>query len=328
MSSPKRIILFICILIVSVYIPLALYKFENTSHKITDISNETDAVKILSFNIRVKALDFGINTWENRKNKVIGTLNFYDPDLIGFQEDEDSQVNFLRENLPEYQAVYDERDYDKKFSNNAIFFRKTIFKLIDNGMLWLSETPNKPSKSWGVRTTRTMTYAKLEYLQLKKTVIVINVHLDNRSKEHRINSAGIINNFLQKYNPENYDVIITGDFNEGIAQPTQREFIKYGFNDTWTYCYVRSCCSYKDVFMSFHGFLGNTINNKFLKPLVYLANTYQGGELPSHYGYFVDWILYKGDNIIPVYIHLINNHDSTGIYSSDHFPIFSVFRFS
>ena len=198
-----------------------------------------------------------------------------------------------------------------------------MFKAVDKGVFWLSETPWKPSTSWGPFVVRTASYNKIVYLKQDKTFILINTHLDNRSQYHRINSVDLIKKFLAKYNTDNLDVLITGDFNEGIAQTTQSEFIKLGFNDSWSYCNENSCCSNKEVFMSFHFFLGNAINNLVFKPLLYLASTFQGSGFPGKYGYLIDWILYKGIGIVPEFIHLINKHDLSGIYSSDHFPLYA-----
>lgn len=59
---------------------------------------------LMTFNIRYGTADDGANHWDNRKHLVLERIRACDPDLLGLQEcRDDSQAEFIRENLPDYE---------------------------------------------------------------------------------------------------------------------------------------------------------------------------------------------------------------------------------
>ena len=54
------------------------------------------AVKVMSFNIRLDVKSDGENQWDKRKEKVASLMNYYEADFIGAQEVQHHQLQFLQ----------------------------------------------------------------------------------------------------------------------------------------------------------------------------------------------------------------------------------------
>ena len=63
-----------------------------------------DLSSAMTFNVRYDTVKDGINQWENRKD-VLNLLKNYSPDIVGFQEMLKSQLEFIDENLNNYNYV-------------------------------------------------------------------------------------------------------------------------------------------------------------------------------------------------------------------------------
>ena len=68
-------------------------------------AQKTNRINVMSFNIRYDEPEDGPQNWHHRKENVVRMIKFYDLDIIGMQEVLISQVNYLKENLKEYQAI-------------------------------------------------------------------------------------------------------------------------------------------------------------------------------------------------------------------------------
>ena len=62
-------------------------------------------IKVMTFNLRVEANVDGINHLKNCKGKIIDTINFYQPDLIGFQEARNETRDWLSNTLNDYTVI-------------------------------------------------------------------------------------------------------------------------------------------------------------------------------------------------------------------------------
>ncbi|HRX92668.1 MAG TPA: endonuclease, partial [Chitinophagaceae bacterium] len=67
-------------------------------------------VKVMSYNIRLSLKSDGENWWENRKDKVTNLMNYYEADFIGMQEVLQVQLDYLKENLTDYNYIGVARD--------------------------------------------------------------------------------------------------------------------------------------------------------------------------------------------------------------------------
>ena len=80
-------------------------------------SNKTVSLNVISYNIRMNTQADGVNAWPLRKDKVIGLLNFYKPDIFGIQEGLPEQVEDMKAGLPEFETVGVGRDDGKESGN-------------------------------------------------------------------------------------------------------------------------------------------------------------------------------------------------------------------
>ena len=182
-------------------------------------------VDVMSFNIRNANGDKGTsNNWDNRKKQLCDIIRRYSPDVIGLQEAFRSQIDDIRENLPEYGEIGSGRDGGKKGEYSAILYRLKRFKVENSDTFWLSDTPEKPSKSkkWRNACIRICTWARLIEKKSGHAFYMFNTHLDHQSQLSREKSVKLIISRIQKRKHTD-PFVLTGDFNMGESNPA----IKY-----------------------------------------------------------------------------------------------------
>lgn len=179
------------------------------------VSMFAQQMNIITFNIRYNTPNDGINAWPNRIEMVSGLLKFHEPDIFGFQEALIGQIEDIQNTLPDYEWFGVGRDDGKKEGEfSPVFFNKTKFILIQNGTFWLSESPEKPSKSWDAALNRIVTWGKFKSKVTGKQFLVFNTHFDHIGNEARKNSAFVIRDKIKEINGnQGLPVILTGDFN-------------------------------------------------------------------------------------------------------------------
>ena len=172
-------------------------------------------MNIISFNIRYNNPGDGENAWPNRVEMVSGLLRFYEPDIFGLQEALVGQIEDIQKNLPGYEWFGVGRDDGGKAGEfTPIFFNKSKFILIKQGTFWLSETPEKPGKSWDSSLNRIVTWGHFQSKVTGKQFLFLNTHFDHRGIEARKNSAILIRKKIEEMTAgKNLPVILTGDFN-------------------------------------------------------------------------------------------------------------------
>ena len=182
---------------------------------LTPVTLLSQQMNIISYNIRYNNPGDGINAWPNRVEMVNGLLQFHDPDIFGLQEALYEQILDIQSGMPGYEWFGVGRDDGEKAGEfSPIFFNKSKFVLLGNGTFWLSETPEKPSKSWDAALNRIATWGKFQSKITGKKFLVFNTHFDHRGVEARKNAAILIRNKIEEmtYNV-NLPVVLTGDFN-------------------------------------------------------------------------------------------------------------------
>lgn len=179
------------------------------------VSTIAQQMNVITFNIRYNTPNDGINAWPNRVEMVSGLLKFHEPDIFGFQEALIGQIEDIQNKLPEYEWFGVGRD-DGKLAGEftSIFFKKSKFILIESGTFWLSETPEKPSKSWDAAFNRIVTWGKFKSKVTGKQFLFFNTHFDHKGDEARKKSAFVIRDKIKEIaNNQGLPVILTGDFN-------------------------------------------------------------------------------------------------------------------
>lgn len=179
------------------------------------VSMFAQQMNIMTFNIRFNNPDDGVNAWPNRVEMVSGLLKYHEPDIFGLQEALIGQIEDIQNAMPDYEWFGVGRDDGKKGGEfSPVFFNKKKFILIASGTFWLSETPEKPSKSWDAALPRIVTWGKFKSKVTGKHFLYFNTHFDHKGDEARKNSAFVIRDKIKEISGnQGLPVILTGDFN-------------------------------------------------------------------------------------------------------------------
>lgn len=169
---------------------------------------------LITYNIRMNTPDDGVNAWPLRKDKVAGLLKFHKADIFNVQEALPEQMDDLTALFPDFNHVGVGRDDGKRSGEHmGIFYSKTRFEKITDGMFWLSQTPDKPGLGWDAVCNRTVTWIKLKDKVTKKSFYVFDTHFDHRGRVAREEAAKLILKSIKEINKENLPLILTGDLN-------------------------------------------------------------------------------------------------------------------
>ncbi|HCR30663.1 MAG TPA: hypothetical protein DIV79_11665 [Opitutae bacterium] len=176
---------------------------------------EKVAIDVMSFNIRYGLAKDGDNHWDNRHDLVFETIRDYEPSILGLQEALHFQLQEILGELPSYSSNGVGREADGGGEHTAILYSTELFELIDHDTVWLSDTPEKPSSSWGNNLFRTCTWSLFRFKALDKEFYVYNTHFDHKSEESRERSAEFIAGHIAKRERSSAPFLLLGDFNAG-----------------------------------------------------------------------------------------------------------------
>lgn len=198
--------------------------------------NFTNAIKVMSFNIRFDNYEDGENRWSNRRNAVINMINEYQPDIIGMQEALHNQVEFLDEQLESsYNWMGVGRDDGATRGEYApVFYNKNRFTMVSNGTFWLSTTPEQVSVGWDAALERIVTWAELQETSSGRSVWIFNTHFDHKGTKARLESARLLaKRAKEMVTSSKVPVFITGDLNTPWWEPRPINALREaGFWDT------------------------------------------------------------------------------------------------
>src|SRR5690606_9226812 len=93
-----------------------------------------------------------------------------------------------------------------------LFYRRDRLSIIDSGIFWLSQTPDKQSVGWDADLRRTVCWGAFNVKSSNRTVYFFVTHFDHKGKTAREESAKLL---LQKVQEIAGDTpaFIAGDFN-------------------------------------------------------------------------------------------------------------------
>lgn len=262
----------------------------------TITSASAEALRVMSFNIRMPNYIDAVNYWDSRRDLTVKMIRQEAPDIIGTQETYFRQGEYIVTALPEYVWLGNSRQGIHTDEYMAVFFRKDRFELLEMGQFWLSETPSVPaSMSWGVSITRMVTWVRFLDKRTGKPFYFLDTHLAHRDQDEqaRSNSAKVIAQFLEKL-PKDVPVVLTGDFNSTPNQEAYKTLTAH-LKDAWVTSVERAGPE-----GTFHAF--------------------RGGEKPEPR---IDWILYRAPWKVRR-IETVTMHEG-GKYPSDHYPVVADF---
>ena len=251
-------------------------------------------VSVMSYNIRTGTADDGPNSWEHRKELSLEMIRFVAPDLIGMQEVQPMQADYLTENLTEYGKVGIGRDDgQRKGEQMAVFYRKERFELLDSGHFWLSATPDEVSRGWDGACNRMCTWVKLHDRTSGRDLFLFDTHLDHKGKQARLEGAKLLAERIQKIAGRNV-AFLTGDFNApataAVLEPLFEAFSS-----------ARDKARMTDHLATYNGW---------------------GKAKPG--GSAIDHIFYQ--RATPLFFKTITREFSGRAYVSDHYPIVATFQ--
>lgn len=170
------------------------------------------------------------NLWKNRYPLFLELFSRYHWDFGGLQEVTSNQLNDIKF-LSNYEFIGEKRSPEENSEYCPIFFNKNKFSCIEYDTFWLSDTPEKMSKtdSWDAGCYRIATWANLKDQQ--NEFYVINTHLDHLSEKARFKGIKVIKQFIEKHVTD-YPVFLTGDFNGESSERFYQE-INSVLNDSF-----------------------------------------------------------------------------------------------
>lgn len=251
-----------------------------------------NSIRIMSFNLRY--CDDKAGSVDDRSRISCAIIKQYEPDSLGVQEATGRWLDILDTALGDkYAYIGQARDTGGyKSERSAVFYLKDKYKLIDEGTIWLSETPEvKYTKSFDSNCFRVASWAVLENKKTGERYTHLNTHLDHVLEETRVCQIEVFIRKLAELQ-KNGSVFCTGDFN---AEETSRVYARMAeVTDD-----ARATASQSDSGITFHDY------GKALK----------AGNL----GGIIDYIFVpKGAKVER--FKIIRNTFG-GMYPSDHFPI-------
>ena len=243
----------------------------------------------MTYNIRLNTDADGINKWDNRKEGIVSLIKNEDVDILGIQEALPDQIEYLSNQLKDYNYIGEGRNGGNSGEYSAIYFKSEKISLKEEETFWLSETPRVASIGWDAAIKRIVTLGVFYIKNSKKELIVYNTHFDHIGKVAREKSARMILNHITKNNYQDRQLVVMGDLNSNTDE-LPIKVLSEKLDDSF------KMYTLKDPIGTFNGF---DINSK-------LSDR-------------IDYIFTKNIKIID-YRH-IDKKLPNGLWPSDHLPI-------
>lgn len=269
-------------------------------------------MRVMTFNIRGFRRDAGTpNAWRKRVRSNVEAISLCDPDVIGLQECQPGNLKSYRRRLPSYGQIP-----GPKYGNrpphdfNAILFHRARLEAVETGGFWLSETPEKHSRSWETRVARSTNWALLRRLEDGMSFLHLNTHLDHRSRPARIEGSDLVVRRAAEIQAGLGDppLVLTGDFNSVPGSHPYRNFTQAGFTDA----YLAAGNQDAEDVHTFHNFKGESF-------------TPQRGPVPKR----LDWVLFRDyqSRVRVESCRIVRYRDEgSGTFPSDHYPVVADLR--
>ena len=255
-------------------------------------------VKIMTLNLRFGLADDGPNSWEYRKNSFPALLQNDACDVIGFQEANDFQIDFLKGILSDYDYI-GQRSPSPSFWQNNILFYKRPWQCTAEDHFFLSATPDIPSRMPKSRWPRQGTIGVFKNPSTARVIACANTHFDFKPSVQTA-SAFIV---LERLNTiaAGYPTVLMGDFN-ALPDSTCHQVLTGAANLP-----DRQAAPFKNIWQdsfpgTFHSFTGQSDSRH------------------------IDWILYRGPLALDAC--RVIREPFANFYPSDHFPVQADFFYS
>ena len=294
-----------------------------------------DTVRVLTFNLRCASAADGENNWQNdrqspdRRAVAVRVITRRSPDVIGFQEGEDAQLDYLSANLPGYGFDRRKPSGGGGNENAALAWNTNTVERLDRGVFSLGPAPgdgywnNAPGSEFnpyaffpnmGLAFPRLAIRARLRWRATGQEFLFYSTHFDFND-EPQVRSAILIADDARARMPASPLAIVVGDFNSTQQnrdwQYFTGAFSTNGTTGDFTDSWWQARGSWTNA-GTFHGFAGGVI----------------------HADRRIDWILHRGGFTATkaeiVTDAAIATSPAGGVtreqYPSDHYPVFATLR--
>ena len=269
-----------------------------------ELADLPDTIRIGSYNLRVTT-DSGINSWEQRRDRLVQSIADNDFDVFGVQEADITIQSDLPNLLRAAGLNYNYRffsPYNQAGSGDkaqGIFYKSPEFTLQNWQFFWVSDTPdestvNDTGGSGSYRRGGCCAVMRDNSREnLRFFFMVTHGHLNSGTNEKY---ADVYEEQEKRFNTENLPSILVGDLN---AVPTSN-----------TSSVLRTY--WEDSFMYLP-------DDKKTGP----SGTYNGFDHNKNMetARRIDYIYFRGDDIEPLE-YVCNDALYDGEFASDHFPIY------
>ena len=199
-------------------------KSDASTDKTTPASTEKDTalsgdnIRVCSYNMlfeKTTPADVS-KRWTYRVRIIMGIMDDYNLDIIGSQEALTWQVDKILE-----KGKYDKVGWDivgthnANYENDALFYLKSRFEVVEEGQFWYSETPQSWSWSWDATYARACTWARFREKNTLKEFYVFNTHIHhpNDNPIAHDQEVHLLVRMSSEINSEGLPMFYTGDFN-------------------------------------------------------------------------------------------------------------------
>ena len=258
-------------------------------------------LSLVSFNLRcVWDNGDGVNCFLHRSGMVLEKLRAEKPDVICFQEAMPPHIDFLRQFLPEYDFVFNQRDADFSGEGLAVAIKRNVVEIYQYSMFWLSDTPSVPGSCFEKQSglPRIVQNMILRDLRTGKFFRVHNTHLDHAYEEARTNGIRVVLDHIAQCQKQwELPVFLLGDFNACPDSDVIRA--------CETHPELEIVDTTEKIDTTFHEF-GKRLRQENTKPF---ANK-------------IDYIFTDSETSKHPYTVGVWKENCNGIYLSDHYPVF------
>ena len=183
---------------------------------------------------------------------------------------------------------------------SPVIYQPAIWELKKYKTIWLSETPDRPSRGWDAACIRLLTIGVFQHHETKKRLVAMSTHLDHAGPKSRLESAKLILDQVQNYTDDANGIFLAGDFNS----PPDTEAYKHMTSDESPMYDLRSSIPEEQRYghtLTFSGFEGKP-NHR----IDFLFLNYGGSTSSEKTG----WIVKQ--------YAVLENRFEDGVYNSDH----------
>ena len=175
-------------------------------------------IRVFSFNILTdNGKRTGPHSFAERSKLILDEFLAYEPDLIGFQETQPPQRQWLMDHFTEFEVCGVGRESDLLGESNVVLYRKSRFDLVFLETFWLSDTPRIPGSRFSTDQSdcpRICTCTTLREKESGRCLRHYNTHLDHVGAFAQAQGISLILNRIAADYAENpLPIVLTGDFN-------------------------------------------------------------------------------------------------------------------